>query len=405
MSSGCKVALVSTKLGCVERGFESFTRGLFDTLRDSLDLTLFKAAGKAAPDEVVVPSLWEHAGLLERVPLSPARRRRASERSFATGMLPHLFRNRYDIVHFSEYDLGDMLRRYRRLFGFRYRLLFSNGAPAPPSLCAGFDFTQQVNQVRLDEAVAAGLPANRLRLVPYGIDANRFAPVGPERRRTLREKHGIPADRIVVACAAALKRHHKRIDHLVEEFSGLRPADFFLVVAGHRTDETPGLVALADQRLGSNYRFLTLPHESMHELYQMADIFVLPSLTEGLPIVVLEAMAAALPVLVHHDPLYAWAVADPRATIDMAEPGELRLAIARLADDAAERHDRGQSLMRNARVRFDWRILEADYISLYDDVLRASAVPANAATGQGGHALRDTRERHAAHAASTGRTL
>lgn len=386
MSGGCKVALVSTKLGYVERGFESFTRGLFDTLWDSLDVTLFKAAGKAAPGEVVVPSLWEHAGLLERAPLSPARRRRASERTFATGMLPHLFRNRYDIVHFSEYDLGDTLRRFRRLFGFRYRLLFSNGAPAAPSLCAGFDFTQQVNQVRLDEALAAGLPPERLRLVPYGIDADRFAPVSLERRRTLREKHGIPADRVVVACAAALKRHHKRIDHLVEEFAALGRADLFLVVAGHRTDETPGLVALADQRLASNYRFLTLPHDSMHELYQMADIFVLPSLTEGLPIVVLEAMAAALPVLVHHDLLYAWAVDDSRATIDMAKPGELRLAIARLADDAAQRHDRGLAAMRNSRARFDWRNLKADYISLYDDVIRACAVPASVATGPDGRA-------------------
>lgn len=362
-----RVALVCTRLGYVERGFESFTRNLFDTLRGSLDITLFKAAGPAAADEVVVPSLWDQGGVLSRLPLSFERRRRYSEYSFATGMLPWLSRGRFDVVHFSEYDFGTMLLRYRRRCGFEYTLLFSNGAPAPPSLCSNFDFTQEVNKVRLDDALAAGLPASRVRLVPYGIDCRRFTAVAPETQRLLRRKHGVPENSIVVGCAAAIKRHHKRIDHLVEEFSGLSQQEFFLIVAGHRTDETQELDALADARLGSRYRFITLPHSSMHELYQLADIFVLPSLTEGLPIVVLEAMACSLPVLVHNDPLYAWAVGDPRATIDMAKPGELRTAIEHLARDERLRHEMGHSLMHATQTRFDWQNLKSQYLSLYAD--------------------------------------
>lgn len=368
-----RVALVSTRLGYVERGFESFTRNLFDTLRGSLDITLFKAAGRPMDDEKVVTNLRDQAGVLSRLPLSFEQRRRYSEYSFATGMLPWLRRGRYDIVHFSEYDLGSMLLRYRRWFGFDYALLFSNGAPAPPNLCRNFDYTQEVNKIRLDDALEAGLPESRLRLVPYGIDCQRFSAVDVEEKRSLRRKYGIPEHRTVVACAAAIKRHHKRIDHLVEEFAGLPREEFFLVVAGARTEETPGLVALADARLGDSYRFLTLPHESMHDLYQLADVFVLPSLTEGLPIVVLEAMASSLPVIVHHDPLYLWAVGDSRATIDMAKPGELRRAIERLARDPRLRHDLGASLMHATRARFDWANLKAEYLALYEDVLRQRA--------------------------------
>lgn len=370
-----RVALVSTKLGYVERGFESFTRDLFDTLRGSIDVTLFKAAGSRAADEVVVPSLWDQGGVLSRLPLAAARRRRWGEYSFATGMLPRLLGDRYDIVHFSEYDVGSMLLRYRRLCGLTYALLYSNGAPAPPHLCATFDFTQEVTPVRLDEALAAGLPERKLRLAPYGIDCNRFSAVTAPEKSRLRAALGIPDDRIAVLCAAAIKRDHKRVHHLIAEMGRLERDRYFLLVAGHRTDETPALETEARAALGDGFRFLTLPHARMHEAYQAADIFALASLTEGLGIVILEAMAASLPVIVHDDATFRWVVGDEHSLVDMAEPGALARRIELLGADAGLRTRTGDSLCRRVRERFDWPRLVGMYRDLYEHVLRHHPFP------------------------------
>lgn len=365
-----KIALIGSRIGYIDRGFESFTRGLFNLLAPEADITLFKGGECSAPNEIVIPTPWCEKGILSRLGVPHASRIVIQERTFALGMLPHLLRNAYDVIHFSEVVLGKLLLRLRRLFGLRYRLVFSNGAPAPPLFYRHFDLTQEVTETRFQEALEYGLSPERVRLVPYGIDCKRFAAVSAEDRHRLRLKLGLPPDRIVVLCAAAIKCHHKRIDHLITEIARLDPAKYFLLVAGHRTDETAGLERMAHDLLGSRYRFLTLPHEQMHEAYQAADIFALASLTEGLGIVILEAMAAALPVVVHNDRSFQWVVGDERCLIDMAKPGALAGRVEMFCSDTGSRRHLGLALCEKTRRRFDWSSVKADYLGLYDHALR-----------------------------------
>lgn len=360
-----RIALIGSRVGYVHRGFESFTRSLFDLVRSEIDITLFKGAGPRCDREIPVQSLWFEAGILSRCNLSWQRRMIIQERSFALSLVPQLVRGKYDVVHFSEVVLGKVLLRMRSLLGLRYRLLFSNGAPAPPFFYDRFDIIQEVNQLRLEDAINYGVPRERLHLVPYGIDCIRFCKVDAESKRRLREKYGVPSDSFVVLCAAAIKKHHKRIDALISEAGRLSDESIFWVVAGHRTDETPQLEREARETLGSAFRFLTVPHEAMHEMYQLADLFVLPSLTEGLPIVVLEAMSSSLAVVVHNDPLFGWAVGNPACTVNMAQPGSLALRVNQLFRNPAERERLGASLAENAKQRFAWSALKPHYIQLY----------------------------------------
>src|SRR5262249_28179081 len=156
------------------------------------------------------------------------------------------------------------------------------------------------------------------------------------------EELGIPLDGLIVLCVAAIKRDHKRVDYLVEEFARFRrnrpELAVWLVVAGGTSGETDELVAQGKALLGDRVRFLVnFPRQRMAELYRSADAFALGSLREMMPLALLEATATGLPCLVNAHPVLEWIVGPGGDVIDMATPGVLASAFERLADDPASR--------------------------------------------------------------------
>jgi glycosyltransferase involved in cell wall biosynthesis len=128
------------------------------------------------------------------------------------------------------------------------------------------------------------LPRRRLRYIPNGIDLARFAPQpGPAR--------DIP----VIGIVAAL-RPEKNIARLLRAFAILRrTAQARLEIAGDGA-QRPALEALAaDLGIAGDVRFLGHIADPA-PLYAGFDVFALSSDTEQMPISVLEAMAAGLPV-------------------------------------------------------------------------------------------------------------
>ena len=99
-----------------------------------------------------------------------------------------------------------------------------------------------------------------------------------------------------------LSRIHpvKGLVHLVEAWAKLQPAGWRVVVAGDDADgHQSQLETLIRQRqLTGQFEFLGPVHgEKKSELYQNADLFVLPSHTENFGIAIAEALAAGLPVI------------------------------------------------------------------------------------------------------------
>lgn len=137
--------------------------------------------------------------------------------------------------------------------------------------------------------------AGKTVLIPgVGIDLDKFQKQEPTRQK-IRDKFGIPEDKIILMSVGELT---KRKNHIVviEALACLKEYDILYVICGDGPLKAQ-LRAKAEE-LGVRDRLKLLGfRKDIAELHRAADIFVFPSLQEGLPVAVMEAMASGLPLV------------------------------------------------------------------------------------------------------------
>ncbi len=220
----------------------------------------------------------------------------------------------------------------------------------------------------VDRVRALGFPAERSRVIPYGVDVAAFSPA-PERRPNWRRRLGIPdgAPLLLGVGRMATKKGFQVLIEilpaLLAEFPELR-----VVLAGggdllerFREAVRPwgGQVHLPGPVLRD-----TLP-----DLYRAADLFVLPAVhdgkgnVDGLPNVILEAMASGLPVVASGISGIPLAVEDGRTGLLVPErdPAALLGALRRLLADPAAARSMGERGRRKAEAELTWDAVAARY--------------------------------------------
>ena len=175
---------------------------------------------------------------------------------------------------------------------------------------------------------SGGVPESAIEIIYEGIAVEQY----PEKPQEL--KH--PGDgRIVVGTVSHLSSE-KGIRYLVEAASLVRDASsrvrFVIVGDGNRRRELQELVH--HKKLDSCFEFLGFREDS-HLVMKDFDIFVLPSLSEGLPSAIMEAMAHSLPVIGSHVGGIPELVEDGRTglLVPPGDPENLAKAIGKLAQD------------------------------------------------------------------------
>lgn len=137
-----------------------------------------------------------------------------------------------------------------------------------------------------------GVPADKITVLPSGVDTRRFPVATPAGRSAARRLFGLTDDDRVLACVGSLSPE-KRVDRAIEVASQLDHV--ILLVAGDGPLRAQ-LMSRADALPAGRVRFLGNVEEPSN-VYAAADALLLTSDTEGLPGVVIEAALCGRPAI------------------------------------------------------------------------------------------------------------
>ena len=366
-----KLILYCSGLGYINRGLESFTRELYETLLgvDNIDISLFQGKGDVldGAHSVWAPKRTSNYDKFLPLDLNVDQKHLFEDLIFSFPILFSAYRMESPIIHFSEDIPAKVLYHLRKRFGGSFHLLFSNGGPRSPKHFMRYDYVQVLTPEQKKEALDYGYPSDRLFMVPYGLNCQKFNSLST----SVRSDWNLPTDRKILLSVGAINTEHKRMHWLIKEFSKLNQSKYFLWLVGQcYGKKTTEVKKLAENVLDKDsYRFTTTSYEKMPEVYNSADIFVLCSLREGFGRVYLEAMASKLPVIAHRTENTEWILgSDNMGLIDMTIKDELADKIRSISNKPDLLNELGNENSIMVEKKFDWKSLLPDYIQMYENI-------------------------------------
>jgi len=208
----------------------------------------------------------------------------------------------------------------------------------------------------------------KIRVIPFGVDLRRFTPrVHPDRPATF------PDGDAPVALFVGRLVGYKGLGVLLD---AVRGTSLRVVIVGDGPERAALEARIASEGLAGQVRLAgSVSDEELPAYYQAADYFVLPSLTaaEMFGIVLLEAMALEKPVITTALETGVREVNRAGETgleVPVGDAAALRVAMERLAGDAALRQRFGGAGRRRVEERFTLERMIEGHLALYDEVRR-----------------------------------
>ncbi|WP_435011871.1 glycosyltransferase (plasmid) [Tundrisphaera lichenicola] len=221
--------------------------------------------------------------------------------------------------------------------------------------------------------LSLGVPPDRCMLIENGIDTDQFA------RRTdkaeAKRRLGIAPDRFVVGAAGRLSAE-KGFDLLIRALGALLESgrDLTLLVAGEGDERARIEALIGELSLGDRVRLMGFQADVL-PLFEAIDVFALSSLREGLPNVVLEAMAIGVPVVATRIAGIHRLIREGENGLTV-EPGSvdaLARAIGWLQDHPDSRVRLGSAGRESVESRHDFGARMRRMADVYDELLGLTA--------------------------------
>jgi len=249
-----------------------------------------------------------------------------------------------------------------------------------------------MSRVIRDEMLGAGIPGERIVLLPHGVDTERFRPATVEEKLALRRELGLPEGVLAVYSGRLLRG--KGLETLLDAFTAItdRAVGLSLVLVGSGEGQALSIEdelrrRVAERGLGTRVAFAGRK-ERVEGTLRAADLFVFPSVFEALGIALVEAAACALPAVASRTGGIV-DVVENGVSGRLVAPGDaeaLSEALLGLSGDAALRSRMGKEARAIALARFDERDGVERYRALFREVsaTRVCASPPARAPRAGG---------------------
>lgn len=216
-----------------------------------------------------------------------------------------------------------------------------------------------------------GVESGRCVVIPNGIDLTEADAALALGRDEARRRLGLFPTDLAVACVGRL-HEEKGVTHLVGAFHALLQAHptARLLLAGDGPARRQLETMVEALRLGPFVRFLGTLADPW-PLLAAADVFALPSLWEGMPNALLEAMAAGLPSVATAVGAVTEMVSEGREAllVPPGDAGALARALAELAASPARRREMGALARRRVEAAYRIEATVAQTERLYDELL------------------------------------
>lgn len=289
------------------------------------------------------------------------------------------FKGRKDI--FVYWRFGQVLREYKpdvlvtylihcdligrfwgRIFGVKKVVCSQRGSLLQWEFLRIFDrlttflvtkYLVQTEVAKLELSKKLALSEDRFFTIPNGIDLSEYDfPLDQERKKL---ELGIPIENKNIVCVSKLRRG-KGHEYLLEAFEGLykkvKNVSLLIVGDGEKRDDLHNQIK--DYASKNSIYFLG-DRNDVKEILRISDIFVLPTLGEGMSNALLEAMAAELPIIATDIPENRELITNGSTGILVPKQSSIQItnACLRLIENSQLRESLSKSTKEAIRARFE----------------------------------------------------
>jgi len=220
-----------------------------------------------------------------------------------------------------------------------------------------------------NEMTKKGIPALKIVVIANGIDLQRFT--DHRGNNDLRKSFGLNGSNNIIGTIGSLteEKGHIYLIEAARQVIDKYPECRFLIVGdgGQRRllEEKTSLLGLTDKVLFSGSR------KDVPEILSMLDAFVLPSLKEGLPMALLEAMAARVPVIGTSVGAIPKVIEDGISgmLIPPENPDAIAEAISTILSDGNSAKEMARRGFEKVRDNFSSKTMFEKYLSVYKELL------------------------------------